>query len=140
MVSKVGKGKQAISLSRYSGRRMIFFHPYLRTLVFLLLLERKEGREKNIDTREKHWSLASHTHPDPGLVPGPRTICIQIRGHRHWHQEQRSNPQPRYVPWPGIEPTTVWLWDDAPTNWATLARAGGEWIFSGCDKTRFHAN
>ena len=26
------------------------------------------------------------------------------------------NPQPRYVPWPGTESVTFWLWDDAPTN------------------------
>ena len=39
----------------------------------------------------------------------------------------RSNrgpsPQPRHVPWPGIQPATFWLLDNASTNWATLARA-----------------
>ena len=25
--------------------------------------------------------------------------------------------------WPGIKPTTLWLWNDAPTNWATLVKA-----------------
>ena len=31
--------------------------------------------------------------------------------------------QPRHVPWPGIEPQPFGFWDDATTNWATLARA-----------------
>ena len=29
----------------------------------------------------------------------------------------------RYVPWLEIEPSIFWLWDDASTNWATLAKA-----------------
>ena len=36
------------------------------------------------------------------------------------------NPQPRYVPKPGIELPTFWLypfWDNTPTNWTTPARA-----------------
>ena len=31
------------------------------------------------------------------------------------------NLRPRYVPWLGIEFAAFWWWDDAPTNWATLA-------------------
>ena len=34
-----------------------------------------------------------------------------------------SNPQARYAPHPGIKPATFQLWDDAPTNGATPARA-----------------
>ena len=33
-----------------------------------------------------------------------------------------------YVPGLGIEPTTLQLWDDTPTNWATLARAGTSFL------------
>ena len=57
--------------------------------MFLLILEseeeeerekgRKEERERHIDVREQHWSVASHTHPD-----------------------QESNPQLRFVPQLGI--------------------------------------
>ena len=46
--------------------------------------ERKRKGERNIDVRKKHQSLASHTRPVWG-----------------------SNLQPRYVPWPGIEPSTI---------------------------------
>ena len=62
--------------------------------------KRAEGRERNTADREKHWLVASHMCPDRGL-----------------------NPQPRYVPRLGIEPASFQLWDDAPTNWAVLARA-----------------
>ena len=57
-----------------------------------LLLEREEGRKRNMVAREKHWLVASHTHSDQEL--------------------NLQTPQ---------------LQDDAPTNWATLARA--YWIF-----------
>lgn len=33
-----------------------------------------------------------------------------------------SNLEQRYGPWPGIKPTTFWLLDEVPTNWATAAR------------------
>ena len=33
------------------------------------------------------------------------------------------DPQPGYVHWLGIEPVTFWSMVDAPTNWATQARA-----------------
>ena len=32
-----------------------------------MLLDREEGRERNIDGREKHGSVTSHTHEDLGL-------------------------------------------------------------------------
>ena len=55
----------------------------------LLILEREEGgereRERNINVREKHRSVASHVHPNQG-----------------------STPQPRFVPWLEIEPSTFW--------------------------------
>ena len=84
----------------------IFFNPHPRTL-FSLLLEKEEGKEEGerkgeryMDVREKHQLIVSYTFSDWG-----------------------SNPQPRHVPWPGIEPSTFQLKDDAPTNWATLSRA-----------------
>ena len=61
--------------------------------------QRGEGREKNIDVRETLIGCLSY-------VP-----------------HQGPNPPPRHGPWPGIEPETFGLWDDAPTNRATPARA-----------------
>ena len=79
---------------------------------FFLLLFRETGRdrrrEKNIDVGEKHRLVAFCRHWDWGI------IHTQTGG---------SNPPPRCEPWLGIEPLTFWLWDDLPTNWATLARA-----------------
>ena len=45
---------------------------------------RKRKGERNIDVRQKHWSVASHICPIQG-----------------------SKPQPKYVPWLGIEPATL---------------------------------
>ena len=50
------------------GTFFLFFYPHLRTF-FSLLLERKEGRERNIDAKEKHWLAASHSHL--GCLPFP---------------------------------------------------------------------
>ena len=65
-----------------------------------MILEREEGierkRERDISVRKKCQWVASHTLSYWGL-----------------------NSQPRHVPWPGIEPPTFWLWNNAPTNWAT---------------------
>ena len=55
---------------------------------FSLLLERGEGRERNIDVREKHWSVASHMRSDRGLYTP------------NWG----PNPQHRYVLWLAVEP------------------------------------
>ena len=75
--------------------------------IFPLLLEREEGRKRNIDVREKYQLVASHTRADKGL----------------------------YMPRPEIQPATqvhaltgncsytFELQDDALTNWATLASA-----------------
>ena len=61
-----------------------FFFPHWRTFIDFRERGREEEREReNIDVREKHRSVASHTRPDWG-----------------------SNPQPRHVPWSGIEPVT----------------------------------
>ena len=69
--------------------------------VFIDFRERgREGeREWNISVREKHLLVASHTHPDQGSNPA---TC---------------------VPWPELKPYTSGVQDDAPANWATLARA-----------------
>ena len=60
---------------------------------------RERGREEEREG-EKHRWLASHMRP-------------------YWG----PNPQRRYVLWLEIKPATFSLQDDAPTNWATLARA-----------------
>ena len=84
---------------------MLSFQSNIRVLLFFKILtqghlfiafrerEREEGRERNIDVREKHQLVASHIYNDQGL-----------------------NLQPRYVPQLGTEPATSWLWEEAPTN------------------------
>ena len=62
---------------------------------------REEGRERNkderdMDVREKHWSVSSSLYSDWGLN-------LQFRHVPDWE----SNPQP------------LGVWDEAPTNWAT---------------------
>ena len=74
-------------------------------LKFFLFIhfERKrsgEERERNVDVREKHWSVAPCTRPNWG-----------------------PNLPPRHVPWPGIWPTTFCCVGRCPTNWAPLVRA-----------------
>ena len=61
---------------------------------------REKERERNIDVREKHWLIASPTHP-------------------YWG----PNPQPRCVPWQGMEPVTFCFMAWCSTNWDTLVRA-----------------
>ena len=60
------------------------FHPYPSTC--LLILDRGEGREREKDVREKHWSVGSGMP----LTGGP-------------------NLQPGLVPWLGMEPLTFWF-------------------------------
>ena len=62
--------------------------------------EREREGERNMDVKQKHWSVAYFMHPD-----------------------QRLNPQPRYVPWPGIEPTTFWYMQQPSYQLKHLARA-----------------
>lgn len=67
----------------------------------LLILEREEGRQKegNINGRERERSVASWTHPNRG-----------------------SNRNLGMCPdWESTQDLTAW--EDAPTDWATLARA-----------------
>ena len=82
----------------------LHFYPCSRTFFFHCSLrqwkgERKGVRETSMWERDIDWLppvdawTGDHTHPDQGL-----------------------DPQPRYVPWPGIEPTTSWLWDRQPSN------------------------
>ena len=61
--------------------------------IFPLFLEREEGKEKNIDAREKRRLVASRMYPDWG-----------------------SNLEPRYVPQWGIDTTTFQLQDGVLTN------------------------
>ena len=63
-------------------------------------LERGEGRERNIDVKEKHQSVASCMHPDWDQTRN-LDMC----------PDRESKPQP------------FGLGNDAPTNWATPARA-----------------
>ena len=63
-----------------------------------LCLGREKEKKINVDVREKHWSVAPHTHPNWG-----------------------PNLQPSYMP--ESSSWTFSLWDNDPTNWATPARA-----------------
>ena len=74
----------------YKGLKLFFFNTHMRIGFHCF---REEGREKNIDEREKHQLVTSRTHPDRG-----------------------PNQQPTYVPQPRTEPATFWLWDDALSN------------------------
>ena len=65
--------------------------------MFIYVLEREKGERE----RAKHWLGASYIHPKWGWNPQP-SIC----------PKQELNPQP------------IGVWDHAPTNWDTLARAG----------------
>ena len=71
----------------------------------LLILERGEGRERK--EGQKHWLVASPAYPNQGLNPQPRRVL----------RDQELNP------------LLFGLWDDAPTNWATLVRARLFFIF-----------
>ena len=77
-------------------KRFYFFFILTREHFFIAF--REEGRERNIDAREKRRLIASHTCLDQGL----------------------------YTPRLEIEPATFWLWNDAPTNWAIPARANSK--------------
>ena len=60
--------------------------------IFSLLLEKKEGRKREkhqLKERSIDWLPTSDT----------------------WTGDQGSNPQCRHVPWPGIEPSTLLLWN-----------------------------
>ena len=48
------------------------FNPHLSTC--LLILERGEERERNINVREKHGSIASHRRPNRESNPKPRKV------------------------------------------------------------------
>ena len=72
--------------------RYLFFYPHLKTFFFSLLssprgpLERGEGRERNVNVREKHQLVASCMHPnhvDRGLNH-KLGMCL----------DRESNPQP----------------------------------------------
>ena len=89
---------------------LFFFYPDPRAFLFSLLLEREEGRERNIDAREKHQLVASYMHPDgdctcldqisnlqPGMCPGWES-SPQPLGYRmvlqptepHWIERETS--------------------------------------------------
>ena len=57
---------------------IFYFYIFIFKDFVYLFLERGEGREKekerNIDVREKHRSVASHTHPDQGPNAQPRRV------------------------------------------------------------------
>ena len=62
--------------------------------------QREEGRERNIEGREKHQLVASHT-------------CLDWASYT---PRAGLNLRPRPVPWLGIELSTFQFQEDAPTN------------------------
>ena len=74
---------------------------------FYLLLERREGREKERERNINAWL--------PFLHP------------LHWG----PGPQPRHVPWLEIEPATLWFTGQHSILWATPVRAN-VWFLSLC--------
>ena len=88
-------------------RLPLFGYLYFLKIIclFIYLLERGDRREKGretIDLRKKYQLIASYTHPD------------------HW---LGLNLQLTHMPWPGIEPASLWFAGWCPTNWATRVRA-----------------
>ena len=83
---------------------VVEFHFFACSCPIHLFLEKgkEKERKRNIDMREKHGLVASHTCPNQG-----------------------PKPQPRHVPWPGIEQVTFCFVRRHPTNWVTLVRAWG---------------
>ena len=79
-----------------------FFFFILTGDIFSLLLKREERRKRNIDVRGKHRTC-------PGIV-------------RTGTGEQTRNPG-TCPNWKSIECSIFGLLGNAPTNWATLARA-----------------
>ena len=85
---------------------MFLLFVFLRFYLFFRGKGEEKERERNIDGRKKHPSVASCLCPNGGL-----------------------NPQPRHVLWLGIEPVTFRFVGWHLTNWATLVRAP-VWFFS----------
>lgn len=71
----------------YSNHSFVYFCPHPRT--YVLILESRQGRERNTDLKEEHRPVASCTHPRQG-----------------------QNPQPTHVLCPGIDPQPFCLPDD----------------------------
>ena len=71
----------------------------------ILFIFREEGRETGREG-EKHWC--------------EREKSIGCLFHPSW---QGLDPQPRHMPWPGIEPTTLYFSEWCPTYWPTPDRA-----------------
>lgn len=99
---------QRILNVRHRCLSLNFFNPHLRTFFFSLLLGSKKGRERNISAIENHQFVASCTWTrdwcwDGGSYPPDQESRMLMPGLR-------------------VKSETCWLWDDAPTTWATLAR------------------
>ena len=77
-------------------------------IYFILFLEREGGREKAGEKHPCEREISIDCLPYP---PGPGVS---------------RDPRPR----PGIKPTPFGLWDDTPTNWATLARVTTQTLLS----------
>ena len=79
---------------------------------------------------KKHQLFASSRCPDQEFLPSVHTQPGDDRpldwGSHVPAHGMGTKPQPRHMPWMGIEPITMELWEDTPTNWATAARAQGD--------------
>ena len=101
--------KQETRISRY------LFWQFFPQIFIYLLLERGEGRERekerNSNVQEIHRLVAPRIPPAGDLAQNPG-MCPD------WESNWRLGPQLRHVPWPGMEPATIWFpgWYLSHTN------------------------
>ena len=103
-------------LIKGEGRRLTFllllFKPHLKTC--LLILEREEkrkGRERKIDVREKHLSVASYV-PRPGAKPA-MWVCVLTENQTHDISVDGTMLQPTEPPGQGPYQCFFKLWFDS---------------------------
>ena len=75
---------------------------FLKIFIYLFL-ERREGREKEMERNISVWLPLTHPHWGPG-------------------------PQPRHVPWLGIELVILWFAGSHSIHWATPARVAESFL------------
>ena len=99
------------------------------------------------------FCLCVHAHAW-GILPRIHTYIFLaafffLKGLFYCHSRQRvreretlHRPQPgiKTASWLGTNPATLWLRDDTPNNWATLAKAGFSLFKLDIVWTSFHVN
>ena len=57
----------------------------LKNIIYLFIFRERGGRERNMDMREKHQSVASHMCPNQGLATTQRPFAL-------WDKTQPTEP------------------------------------------------